>query len=131
MTEGQFAAQMARLSETFGKAAYGNERVRLIWKEVRDLPDPWFQKQVDDWIGGLRTAPLLPEIRTSISIERERSWGRQKANHKEDARAAYKFLNSGESGMFFSTVRNRIKGNVPDDDWGKFMGLLKSMPEEE
>lgn len=72
MNQQEFQNQMNRLAETFGKAAYGTERAKLIWREVKDLGAHWLERVVDEFIGG-RSAPLLNEFRDAIAKERERS----------------------------------------------------------
>jgi hypothetical protein len=80
VTEIEFSQQLNRLQETFGKSAYGTERVKLIWKEVKDLAPDWFASVVGGFIGTLRQAPLLPDISERASQERERLWRIEKDN---------------------------------------------------
>lgn len=92
MTEQEFQTQMVRLSNCYGKAAYNNERSALIWKEVRDFPAHVFRTMVDNFIGNLRQAPLLPEVREAISRYRESSWAIEKNMHKQESQAAFTTL---------------------------------------
>jgi hypothetical protein len=79
-----FQRQINRLTEQFGKGAYGTERAHIIWKAVKDLPDAWMEGVVDRFIGESRHAPLLPEFREEIAKERERNRSRERNSPKYD-----------------------------------------------
>lgn len=123
MTEQQFQTQLNRLTENFGKTAYGTERARLIWREVQHFDAHWFANQVDEWIGNLRQAPLLEEIRKACSIERERAREREKKQHAQEAE-------DWMSGQVFDDeikreicqmINKRMMKLVDDDTWNKFV----------
>lgn len=59
----EFDIQMARLSSTFGKTAYPDERRKMIWREVSSLSSGAFSNIIERLISESRQAPLLPEIR--------------------------------------------------------------------
>lgn len=71
MNEIQFQYQIRRLQEQFGNQNYSQERIKLIWREVKDIEPFWFEKTVDRFIGECRQAPLLPEFRDAIAVLRE------------------------------------------------------------
>lgn len=68
-----FKLQMERLSAQFGKAAYSQGRVDLIWNEVQDMSDTWFVKTVNHFLGSSRHAPLVPEFVMAAQPYRNRS----------------------------------------------------------
>ena len=70
MTSEQFRVQLERLISVYGKNAYPNERGRLIWLEVQNFDAKWLADVIDDFIGHLRTPPMMPEFRTKIAEER-------------------------------------------------------------
>lgn len=72
MNQQEFTQQLIRLQENFGKTAYSTERAKLLWGEVKDLAPDWFIGVVDDFIGSLRHAPLIPDFAEQASMERER-----------------------------------------------------------
>lgn len=71
MTQQEFQSEMARLVEQF-KGSYSQARTELIWREVRDQSPGWWKKAVDTLLGDCRQAPLLPEVRTLVGVEREK-----------------------------------------------------------
>lgn len=129
MSPVEFQTQMNRLSETFGKQAYGTERAGLIWREVKDFSGAWLERTVDDFIGAMRHAPLLPDFANAVSAERERTWKREKAQHSKEAEYAMKSLySSGDLSMICKTITSRIEGEMPDADFGKFLKMINSAP---
>jgi len=60
----EFDIQMGRLRNVFGDKNYPDERTKLIWSEVRDLPQYYFAKLCDRFIGDSRQAPILNDFRT-------------------------------------------------------------------
>lgn len=127
MTFDQFMPQMNRLVTTFGKNAYGEERVKLIYRTVKDFDLGWWSKTVDDFIGYFRQPPLLTEVAEKASAERERRWADEKKQHAQDAKDFWEgTYHSDEIKGICMTIRSRIEGRVNDHDWGKFMNLLNA-----
>ena len=85
MTQGEFTHQISRLREQFGAQAYGTERAKILWQEVKDFSDHWFKRVVDELLGCCRHAPLMPEFREHISRERERMREIEKKRHRQEA----------------------------------------------
>lgn len=83
----EFNNQMNRLISTFGKNAYGDERLQLIWREVKDHSYPWFIDAIDDFIGNHRLPPLMSDFSNKIADERERLWRIEKRQHAEESTA--------------------------------------------
>ena len=84
MTDQEFTSQMNRLAETYSKGAFSNERVKLIWAAVKDLPSAWLAKTVSEMISSLRQAPMPPDFVEAARAERARTWEKQK--HSEPGR---------------------------------------------
>lgn len=78
MTQAEFSPHMGRLIEQFGKGAYSQARVEIIWRSVRDMDAHWWSMQVDRFLGECRQAPLVPEIRDAVLLERNRAWQAKK-----------------------------------------------------
>lgn len=72
MTPDEFHIEMSRLVEQW-KGSYSDARQRLIAQEVKHMPAGWWKRAVDSLLSECRQAPLLPEIRELMAIERERS----------------------------------------------------------
>jgi hypothetical protein len=77
MNREHFQMQLVRLSGRWPRA-HPPEFITLLWREVKDLPEEWFTRTVDELIGSCRMAPLMPEFREFISVELEKQWSRQK-----------------------------------------------------
>lgn len=86
MDANHFKQQIGRLVETFGANHYKPERVNLIWREVKDAPDAWLTRVVDELIGSSRYAPLLTEFREHLSRLRESESQRKKVVSLDDFR---------------------------------------------
>lgn len=127
MNEPQFQAQMSRLIETFGVAAYKPERVRLIWREVNQRSAEWFTRLVDRFVGSSRQAPLLPEFRDAAAEEAEREWASQKRTHAKEAFEAmhYKF-GADDKRTLAEMIQSRLNGKSDDAFWEAFLGGLKT-----
>lgn len=121
----EFSIGMQRLVSQFGKAAYGDERVKLIFREVEFLPAASWSRIVDKFLGEARMPPLLPEFRTEISLERERLHRAEKAQHAEDAFELAKRYPPDELTAICDTIRNRIKGRLSDSEFDSFTAVLE------
>lgn len=127
MSEIEFSTQMNRLAETFGKAAYGTERVKLIWKEVGALNVDWFKSLIDLMIGTMRQAPLLPDFHDAVLRERERIWQETKQDERHAAKTWTSQFSAEDEKMMSQTILKRLKREISDDDWASFQNLLKRM----
>jgi hypothetical protein len=74
-----FQRQIERLKETFGQQYYKDERVKLLWNDVRALSNQWLASVVSDFIYSSRQAPLGDEFRDKIGRERERELSNERA----------------------------------------------------
>lgn len=120
-----YQRQMNRLAETFGATQYKPERLELIWREVKDLPEHWMTQTVDQFIGEFRQAPLLPEFREAVSRFREKTWSAEKDRHRRESEAAVKQIFDGEiTTSICKTITDRIEGRVSDEI---FTGFRKSI----
>ncbi len=78
MTAQDFDGQVKRLSDTFGPQHYKQERLTLLWREVRDFDRRWFERVVDSMIASFKFAPLPADFADAVSGERERRWKERK-----------------------------------------------------
>lgn len=130
MTEQEFAPQISRLSETFGKTAYGNERVRLIWREVETFRMPWFRDLVDAMIGTFRQAPLVPDFREAGLRERERIWQENKREESKQVKEWVSQFSKEDDKLMAQTILRRLNRTISDSDWASFLQMLDRMPKE-
>lgn len=84
MTKDQFMLQASRLLENFGSSSIGKERLRMFFREVENLSPEWWTNVVDRWIGELRSAPMLPDVRELANVERERLRQIEKAKESQN-----------------------------------------------
>jgi hypothetical protein len=126
MNMAEFDTQISRLKNTFGDRAYPDERLKLIWREVREFSSGWFEKLVDRLICDSRLPPLLPEFRNEISRERERLWDLQKKQHTQDAKDFYSGKFQPEDAKTICQyIIKRAQGSVSDQDYANFVKHLK------
>jgi hypothetical protein len=127
MTIEEFGAQMKRLISVYGKPAYPDERLALIWKEVADFEIAWLGREIDLMIGTQRQAPLVEAFAQAGSKERERRWSKEREQEKVAAKrfmAGRIDLPDADRTIIFATIRARLKGEVSDSEWETFMGGL-------
>jgi len=130
VTEQQFQIQMNHLSENFGKAAYGTERVRLLWREVGSFSAAWFEGVVSKMIGESRYAPLLPEFREACAKEREKNWVAEKRENESDAKAYWmSSYHPDDVKALCTAIKRRAIGAMSDQDWEAFMRGLNAVAE--
>lgn len=128
MNPQHFKIQVTRLLNTFGKAAYPDERVNLMWRELSGLPDESWTRMVDTLIADHRFAPLMPEIRDLAAIEREKAWAIEKAQHRRESEAAIKNIFDDEMiRSICKTIQDRLRGDVPDETYKNFTNGLKKL----
>ena len=127
MIQERFAQQINRLQDQFGRNAFGTERAKLLWREVGGFDDKWFEKVIDSVIANSRSAPILADFSSFISEERERRWRVEKEQHQQDARQFWKMTSTDEERqLMLHTIRERVKGNIPDQDWKCFLDLINT-----
>lgn len=126
MDYSQFNKQIERLKETFGEGKFGEERVSLIWREVKSFDAKWFEHAVDGFIGDRAFAPLMPEFRTETVKERERKRILERDSEANDAKAfmQIKFPDDDVRNIVQMCIK-RITGGVPDTEWERMQGDLK------
>jgi hypothetical protein len=127
VTRPHFQNQMGRLSERW-RGVYVPSLVEIIWREASQLSNEWFTRTVDDLIGCCRQAPLMPELRERISIERERLWQQEKKQNAKDARDFWAgTLMPEESRIICQAITARIERRLSDEHWESFMRGLEGM----
>lgn len=79
MTTEEFAKQMDRIVDSFDEKTYNRERVRLIYKEVKELTQKEFESICDEFIGrnSFRYPPLVPAFREAALLAKKRRLGSQ------------------------------------------------------
>lgn len=124
----EFTEQMGRIASVFGKNAYADERIKLIWREVKDLSPEWMAKTADHFIGEERQAPLLPQFRLAIAEERERLWAIEKKKHAQEAQ---KFFHSSYQGddvrAVCQTIVKKVNQGMSDTEFASFVKMLSNV----
>lgn len=122
MTQDHFKIQAKRLMDTYGKQHFSEERLKLIWLEVKDFADEWFENVCSGFIGYMRQAPMVTDFREACSIERERVWAREKIINKRESEWAMKQLFDGPMiKSICKTISSRIIGAVDDETFENFV----------
>ena len=128
MTYQEFKIQMDRMIQTFGKPSYNEERMKLIWQEVKDFEVSWFDLLCSKLIGENKFAPLIPEFRDACIDERERIHNSEK---QKNARTAKEFMHrvfsDEDQSVLFKSLNNRITGKMNDTDFGQMLNSLDKL----
>lgn len=125
MTEQQFAGQMSRLTEVFGKQSFGTERAALVWQQVRELEAGWFRGVVDGFIGECRQAPLVSDFSGAVAEERERRWRIEKAQNAKEAKEFFQgSFSDDDRSMLLQGIIKRLRGQMAGPEWTAFTGML-------
>lgn len=130
MRPDEFQMQMNRLITQFGKGQYSDERTKLIWREVKDFTNGWWEKTVDQLLLSCRQAPLSQEIGEHVAKERERIWQIEK---KKNSKEAKEFFNSSygpeDTRTVCQTIIKRLQGSMGDKDYDSFKSMIKNVAE--
>lgn len=129
MTFLEFNSQMQRLTKTFGKTPYSEERIALIWKAVSNpnLSAAWFERAIDHLIGSMRQPPLLPEFQEQISRELEREWQKTKERGHQEAKDFWDGTYQTEDmRTICAMINKRMFGHVDDEMFAQFLKHLDS-----
>lgn len=73
-----FLSQVIRLKGVFGKRHFPDERVQLIWEEVKQSSNMDFKIIIDDFLADAKFAPTRKDFREAISGMRVRQHGNKK-----------------------------------------------------
>lgn len=72
MTEDFYEAQIRRLEDQW-RAAYGEERKKILWRCFKNVQDEEFQEAVSECLATQRSFPLLKELNEAVQLARTRS----------------------------------------------------------
>lgn len=72
MTKDEFQLQIDRLRSTW-PSSYPEEKVTLIWRTVRDMPEFWFENLVSKLIAHSRAAPLPVDFIEAFEVHRKKN----------------------------------------------------------
>ncbi len=127
MTFPEFQFQIERLTSTWPHS-YPEERIKMIFQEISDLPISWMIKMCDQFIGACRHAPLVPEFRDAANLYRKNK------NTQPPAQGGANFASDDESifseadtRMMFEMIRRKMYGGVSDSEWESFKDYVESM----
>ncbi len=128
MRSEEFQAHLNRLSGQF-KNAYGTERAKLVWNEVKDFDARWFSDLVDQFIGELAHAPLLPAFREAAAKERERLY---KIRAQREEREAKNVMSGGsiqgdDAKTVFGMLIKRMNNELSDEDFVQCQKMLSGV----
>ena len=81
-----FLGQIDRLRNQFGVRAYGNEKIELIWQEVRNISDANLKNIIDDFIADAKFSPTRKDFMMAIGEKRIQVYEKEKKNYADEAR---------------------------------------------
>lgn len=121
----EFTNGIGRLISQFGRSHYSDERVNLIFQQVRHLPASWWQKTVDKFLLEARQAPLMQEIAAEMAFERERSQTSKRNEQLEPEEGAITF-SPEEQAELLKAIRLRAAGALSDEAWANVKSMLNN-----
>lgn len=127
MTLPEFSVQLDRLRNVYGDKFYPDERIKILWEEIKGFPMPWLDRVVSLWIGDRKDPPLMPQFREEMSKERERTHFVAKKEQSKDAREIWSTLSGDEIQNICGLTRRRMAGGMNDIDWSNFQKTLKGL----
>ena len=126
MQRNEFQTQIDRLKSAFNPSFYNDERTKLIWEEVKFLSNECFTKIVDTFIGSYRQAPLVPDFLSIMEQTRAAAYEKKKEQIKQDSKDFWAgTYHPEEVKQIIGTIKRRINGECPDDEWAAHMDSLK------
>lgn len=127
MNEDHFRKEMARVSRTFGPQGFSDERIKLIWRDAKDLFDFEFTRICNSLIASCRYSPLPKDFQGEIAKVREKNRELQKARESAEARDFFsgRLLDDKETKFRVNIIKQRMAGSISDDEWEDFKNLTK------
>lgn len=120
-----FVKEMSRLSERW-PGIYTTSVSALIWNQIKDLTNEEFVEIITEFLGSMRSAPLLPDICLKASEIREHKYKLKRKQEEQDSKDFWSgTYHPEEKKWMFDMIRNRLKGFVSDQDWLQFMKLIE------
>lgn len=91
------------------------------------MSEPTLAKIIDKFIGECRSAPLIPDFREVVSKSREVLVDKQREQYRKDAKDFWGgTFHDDEVKQIVSTIKRRLLGECPDDEWNAHMETLRS-----
>ncbi len=115
-----FASQIDRLSNTFGKRNFSDERISMIWESVKDLSNPQLKSLVDVFVSSSRQYPTPDDFARVI---REKNYDQTKNEKKEEYIKGNLDVKSVTNGM-------QLLGKILDQQFSAHQvnELIKELP---
>lgn len=125
MTILEFNEQVKRLSDTYGAQHYRQERLSILWGQVRDYGADWFKRVVSGLISLHRQAPLPADFGEAIALERERQWRREKEQNERESKNFWAGTHQPDDvKLITQAIKKRIQGGLSDDQWQGFVSTI-------
>jgi hypothetical protein len=123
MTKEEFAKEVEKLRNVW-RLSYPDERMNVIWKEVRGIESWEWKAMVDRVLGSFKSAPLAKDFASLVSGLRSQKYNVSKMNEAEDIAAFYSIPKEvGQKRLRF--IMDRVNGKVSDEDFEEFKRRLK------
>lgn len=121
-----FERHMKRLISTFGADKYPGERLQILFQNLKDTDAEIFGMAVERLIANQRTAPLLAQFQSEITLVREQRHYRSKEQYRKEAEAFWRSsFHPDEVKHIAECIRLRMQGQINDAQWAEFLQILK------
>ena len=117
----QFQEQIVRLESEFGRK-FGEEKTKLLWKQIAGFGPGWFKNCVDGKICYSRQMPLPCDFDEEISRERERLAREEKERGSQNFDDASTYGLEEISFLISENIRN-IKGGMSPEEFDSFLSM--------
>lgn len=121
MEQHEFNHEFKRLVQVFGDKAFPSERVNIIWKEVKSISHPAFEKMINFFVGEFRHPPVLSDFLKFMSQLREQAVFRDKEQLRQDSRDFWAgTYHDDEVKYITGMIKKRMMGQVTDEEYDSF-----------
>lgn len=114
-----YQTQINRLINNYGERAFSDEKVKALWKALKDVPGPIFDTAVNSLIMNCRASPTLTDFNEKINEARVMEQKRTPQLASPDSFGPSSF-NDGDIKFMTSMISARMRGAVSDADWRVF-----------
>lgn len=105
-----------RLTEVFGKTQFPKLRTELLWKEVGEFSEQWFESQCDYFMRKM----ARPDFDEAISIERDRQYEIEKRQHRKEAEEFMSSYSAEDIKTICLQIKERLQGKMSDSEFDSF-----------
>lgn len=114
-----YQTQITRLINNYGERAFSDEKVKALWKALKDVPSPLFDTAVNSIIMNCRASPTLTDFHEKINEARAMEQKQRPQPAKQESFGPSSF-NDGDVRYMTAMINGRMNGSVSDAEWQAF-----------